>query len=140
MRAWIAAALAAPDAAYVALLAGLLLVYGELVRPGSVVPGALGGAVSLVALHALSRHPWRPSGVALLILSVVLFLALLRRPTPAWSLLAPAACWVLGSALWLEGEARMRLATLLLAAAPFAILTSALVRLAQLAWAAKLAT
>jgi membrane-bound ClpP family serine protease len=57
------------NAAWVLFAAGLLLVYWELCRPGSVLPGAAGGVCVLTALARFAGEPVRPLALALFGLS-----------------------------------------------------------------------
>jgi len=54
-----------PDWAIVAMLAGSLLVYWEMARPGLYLPGACGGALLLVGLARMSECVWTVEGGAL---------------------------------------------------------------------------
>jgi membrane-bound ClpP family serine protease len=49
--------LAHPDLALLALFAGFLCVCVEFLRPGTVIPGALGSALMLLALQSLVTGP-----------------------------------------------------------------------------------
>lgn len=69
------------NAAWALLVAGLLLIYWELCRPGSVVPGALGGVCALVALARFAGEPGKLAPAA-----VLWFLA-------GWAALAAEAWW-----------------------------------------------
>jgi len=71
-----------PDAAVLCLTLGLLLVYLELNRPGSIVPGAIGLLIVLLAIAGiLPLHP-QAIGVALLAGAAGLLLLGLVRQTP----------------------------------------------------------
>lgn len=71
------------NAAWALLAAGLLLIYWELCRPGSVLPGTLGGVCALVA--------------------VARFAAANPAPVPLQALGLFAAGWIaLGSEAWLR--------------------------------------
>lgn len=48
------------NAAWALLAAGLLLIYWELCRPGTVVPGALGGVCATVAIARFAAEPAPP--------------------------------------------------------------------------------
>ncbi len=57
------------NAAWVLLAGGLLLIYWELCRPGSVLPGAAGGVCLLTAIARFSSEPLRPVALGLFALS-----------------------------------------------------------------------
>jgi hypothetical protein len=61
-----------PNLAFLSLIAGLLLVYWELCRPGTVLPGAIGAAIVLVAVARCAPMPgaaWIGLGFAILLAS-----------------------------------------------------------------------
>lgn len=69
-----------PNAAILILTAGVALIALELNRPGSIVPGALGVLLSLLAAASLAqRHP-QPEPVVQFIASMGLLLLQARRP------------------------------------------------------------
>jgi len=74
------AVLANPDVAILTLFAGILLIYFECNRPGSIVPGCLGGLFALLSLHSLSQLPLRPLALALIAAGTTLLLLELAIP------------------------------------------------------------
>jgi membrane-bound serine protease (ClpP class) len=71
--------LANPDVAVLTLLAGVLLIYFECNRPGSILPGCLGSLFVLLSLNSLHYLPLRPSALALTAIGAALIaLAALR--------------------------------------------------------------
>ena len=69
-----------PDAVIVILTAGLALIAFELNRPGSILPGALGLLLALLAAASLAqRHP-RPEPILQLLASMALLLLQARWP------------------------------------------------------------
>lgn len=85
-----------PDAAVLLLTAGVGLVYFELNRPGSIVPGALGLLATLLGLAALGRGGARADGILLLLAATVVLAADLVRPTPILLALAATAALCVG--------------------------------------------
>jgi len=71
-----------PNAGVLILTAGLALIALELNRPGSVLPGALGTLLSLLAVASLAQHHPRPEPVILFIASIALLLLQARRALP----------------------------------------------------------
>lgn len=71
-----------PDAAIVCLTLGTLLIYWELNRPGTILPGALGLLTVLFSIAALLHTELQPAGV-LLLATATLLLALGLRHTLA---------------------------------------------------------
>ncbi len=54
------------NAAWALMVGGLLLIYWELCRPGSILPGAAGGVCLLTALARFVDEPIRPLAVGIL--------------------------------------------------------------------------
>jgi len=69
-----------PDAAVVALFAGILLVYFECNRPGTIVPGCLGAVLILLSVNALTHLALRPAGLGAIAAGFSLLLLELARP------------------------------------------------------------
>jgi membrane-bound serine protease (ClpP class) len=63
-----------PNIAYIFMMIGMYGILFELYNPGSVFPGVAGAISLLVALYAFHALPINYSGVALIVLGVVLFL------------------------------------------------------------------
>jgi membrane-bound serine protease (ClpP class) len=78
--------LANPEIALFTLLAGILLIYFECNRPGTILPGCLGALAVMLALFSLHQLPLRPSALALL--AAGLAVLLLELAIPARNLLA----------------------------------------------------
>ncbi|MFN7918696.1 MAG: hypothetical protein U0Q16_01280 [Bryobacteraceae bacterium] len=62
-------------AAYIALMAGVLLIYWECARPGSYLPGAAGAALVLIAIARFASMPWTAAGAALALAACAAWLA-----------------------------------------------------------------
>lgn len=71
-----------PDAAILALAAGLALIAWELNRPGSILPGASGLLIALLAASSLLRRHPQPWAVSLVLLGAAILLLQLRRTVP----------------------------------------------------------
>jgi membrane-bound serine protease (ClpP class) len=72
-----------PDAAILILTAGLVLIAFELNRPGSILPGALGLLLTLMATAGLTEHHPRPEAAVGAIFCAALLLLQLRRKLSA---------------------------------------------------------
>jgi membrane-bound ClpP family serine protease len=81
------------NAAWILLVGGLLLVYWELCRPGTVLPGAMGGVCVLTAIARFSAEPLRPAALGLFLLgwAVMSVEAWWRWPGVAGAVLLTAA-------------------------------------------------
>ena len=71
LLAWVAD----PNIAYILLVLGGLGLYFELMNPGAILPGVVGGICLILAFFALSVLPVNVAGLALLFLSLVFFIA-----------------------------------------------------------------
>lgn len=71
----ILAVIAQPDIAMILLTLGGLGLYFELMSPGAILPGVVGGICLILGFFALSVLPVDYAGVALLILALVLYIA-----------------------------------------------------------------
>ena len=69
-----------PDQAVLLAVAGILLIYVELNRPGLVLPGALGLLILLLSIGTLLPLSFNPIGPVLLAASFCVQLLGLRRP------------------------------------------------------------
>ena len=68
------ALLQVPDTALSLLLAGVLLLYVEINRPGLILPGAAGLILTLLSLHSLASFPIHLGAIALIVLAIPLTL------------------------------------------------------------------
>ncbi len=73
--------LASPNAALLAVLAGVLLLYAEFNLPGTILPGCLGALSLMLGLFFLSRLPlsWSALGLGLAGLVVILLAIFSQR-------------------------------------------------------------
>lgn len=131
-----------PNVAFILLILGALGLYVEFTHPGLIVPGVAGSILVLVGLSALSVLPINFSGVALLILALVLFV--LEAKFASHGILGGggAVAMVLGALLLVEGPPvlRIRLSTAVAVTLPFAAITIFLVSLVIRAQANKVIT
>jgi membrane-bound serine protease (ClpP class) len=88
-----------PDAALILLMAGIALIFWELNRPGSILPGALGLLAVLFAISSLTHTGLHLAGASLVAIAVLL-LALGLRRTIIQSLSAVATIF-LSAGFWL---------------------------------------
>ena len=107
-----------PDWAFLLLIAGLFLVYWELCRPGTVLPGAIGSVLVFVASARCAAQPgfvWMMAGFVVLLcgawsrwlglVGVILFCWGAIRMGVRWWLAGPLSL-VLGAAtVWLAWAA-----------------------------------
>ncbi len=86
----------APNVALLVLTAGVGLIYWELNRPGSIVPGALGLLATLLAVASFAARGLAPVGVLLVVSAVALLAVDLLRPTPILVAVAATLALVFG--------------------------------------------
>jgi membrane-bound serine protease (ClpP class) len=67
--------IADPNIAYILLTLGGLGLYFELMSPGSILPGVVGGICMILAFFALSVLPVNAAGLALIFLALIFFIA-----------------------------------------------------------------
>ena len=122
-----------PDHAVLLLLCGILFLYAELNKPGTVILGCFGALLTMFALYGLSLLPVRPAAIAVALLGVVLVGLGCRFRTPArLSEIAGTVCLGFGLAN-LVIYPTVHLVVAIVAAAIFSFVTGWLVRIAVLA-------
>jgi membrane-bound serine protease (ClpP class) len=122
-----------PNFALILLAIGGLGIYSEFSAPGMIFPGVIGSICALLALAALSVLPISWLGASLLILSAVFFALEVKFTTHGVLGLGGAAALVLGCLFLIDSplpELRIRPATALTVALPFALITAFLVTIA----------
>ncbi|MBL8209367.1 MAG: hypothetical protein JNK87_01570 [Bryobacterales bacterium] len=127
-------ALSHPDAAYAALMLGMMLSFVEFLRPGTVFAGAVGGTVLLLGFAHLYSLGFDPSGVVAWLGAWVVVLLAVRWPIPA---LLPALLLAVAGR-FLVGPPRISWWVAGLFSVPCAWLAVYLLRLAVLALANKM--
>lgn len=104
LRHKILSLLASPNLAYILLMIGLMGLYFELSTPGAVLPGVIGGLALILALFAMSALPVSYTGLALIGLSVVLFIAEIYVVSGGVLAVGGAVALVLGSVMLFETD------------------------------------
>jgi len=127
-RTWreqLMSALADPNLAFILLILGALGVYVEFSHPGLIVPGVAGAILALLGLSGLSVLPISWVGVALLLLSVTLFVLEAKFTSHGVLGAGGTVSMILGAVLLIEGppELRIHLTTAIAVAIPFALIT-----------------
>ena len=85
-----------PNHAILLLLCGILFLYAEFNKPGTVVLGCLGALFVMYALYGLDHVPIRPSAVVLLAMSLGLLALGLRSPFRNLPAIAATPCLIIG--------------------------------------------
>ncbi len=122
-----------PNLAVLVLVLGGLLIYLEFNSPGTIIPGALGTLLLLVALFALNLLPIRYTAVMLLIGAFVLLLLEVKFPSHGILATAGIVALIFGTLTLVEGpipEMRVHIATAVACGLGFGIITAFLVHIA----------
>ena len=115
-----------PNVAYILLSLGFLGLYFELATPGAVLPGVVGAICLLLGFYALSVLPLDYTGVALLLLAVLFFIAEIKVASYGLLTVAGAVCLVLGSLMLFESpEPALRVSLWLVAAVAGSVVVTA---------------
>jgi membrane-bound serine protease (ClpP class) len=122
-----------PNLAVLVLMVGGLLIYVEFNTPGTIIPGALGTILVLLAVFGLNLLPVRYTSVMLLVAAFALLI--LEAHFASHGVLAAAGilCLVIGALTLVDGpipELRVHPATALSAGLAFGLITAFLLRLA----------
>jgi membrane-bound serine protease (ClpP class) len=132
--------LADPTLALLLLFAGVVGLYVEFTHPGMIAPGIIGGICLLLFAFASQALPLNWTGVALVVLGIVLFLLELKIPSYGTLTAGGVACLVLGGLMLFRspeglpgvGVARGAILSISFSAALImAILTTLVVRAAR---------
>ncbi len=129
LRERLIAAIADPNIGFILLVLGALGIYVEFSNPGLIFPGVAGAILALLGLSALSILPINWVGVALLLLSVALFVLEAKYTSHGVLGIGGTLSMILGAVLLINGppEVRIHLSTAISVAIPFALITMFLV-------------
>ena len=98
-------ALADPNLAYILMMLGIYGLFFELSNPGSLVPGILGAICLLLALFAFQTLPVDYTGVALILLGVVMLILEIKVPSFGALSIGGVAALVFGSLMIFDSPA-----------------------------------
>ena len=97
--------LADPNVAYILMMLGIYGLFFELSNPGSLAPGILGGICLLLALFAFQALPVDYTGVALILLGVVMLILEIKVTSYGALSIGGIAALVLGSLMLFDAPA-----------------------------------
>jgi membrane-bound serine protease (ClpP class) len=143
LRQQVLSAISDPNMALILLVLGALLLYVEFGHPGMVVPGVFGAVLLLLGLSAFSVLPINWLGAGMLLLAMIMFVLEAKFATHGILTAGGAVSMILGAVLLVDSplpELRIRLATAIAVALPFAVITAFLLTLAVRARAIKAVT
>lgn len=129
LREKLMATIADPNIAFILLVLGALGIYVEFSSPGLIFPGVAGAILALLGLSGLSILPINWVGVALLLLSVALFVLEMKFTSHGILGIGGTISMVLGALLLINGPPELRIhpLTAFSVAIPFALITMFLV-------------
>jgi len=122
-----------PDLAVLILVLGGLLIYLEFNAPGTIIPGALGTLLVLIALFALNMLPIRYTAVMLIIGAFVLLMLEVKFPSHGILASAGIIALIFGTLTLVNGpipQMRVHPATAIACGLGFGLITAFLVRIA----------
>lgn len=122
-----------PNLAVLILVVGGLLIYLEFNTPGTIIPGALGTLLVLLALFALNLLPVRYTSLMLLFAAFALLILEAKFASHGVLAIAGIVCLVLGTLTLVAGpipEMRVTVATAVGTGVAFGAVTTFLVRIA----------
>ncbi len=122
-----------PNLAVLILLSGALLIYLEFNTPGTIIPGALGTLLVLLALFSLNLLPVRYTALALIVGALILMVLEAKFPSHGILAIAGTAALILGTLTLVAGpipEMRVQVATAVATGLAFGLITTFLVRIA----------
>lgn len=121
-----------PDGALLLCTGGLLLIYAELNRPGSIIPGALGLLGVLLAIGSLAAFHLNPWAVALVCAAAAVWMLGLMRPMPPLAPTAATLALFLGfDRLTMHGSLQVQTGVAALCALVIGVATTLLTRVAR---------
>jgi membrane-bound serine protease (ClpP class) len=142
LREHFISAIADPNIGFILFVLGALGIYVEFTAPGTIFPGVAGGILVLLALSSLAVLPISWVGVALLLLSIALFVLEAKFTSHGVLGLGGTVAMILGAVMLVNGppEMRIHLTTAVSVAVPFALITIFLVSIVVRARANKVIT
>jgi membrane-bound serine protease (ClpP class) len=100
-----------PTVAYLMLLLGIYGIFFELLNPGFVLPGVIGGISILLGLYALQLLPINYAGLGLIVLGIVFIIAEAFAPSFGALGVGGTFAFIVGSIMLIDvGDARFQIA------------------------------
>ncbi len=94
-----------PNIAYILLTLGMMGLYFEFSNPGAIVPGVVGGICLILAFFAMQTLPINYAGLALMLLSAVLFLLEIKVVSHGILAIGGTISLILGSLMLIDADA-----------------------------------
>ncbi|NLE34229.1 MAG: nodulation protein NfeD [Bacteroidales bacterium] len=96
-----------PNIAYILLMIGLYGIMFELYNPGAIFPGVIGAICLIVAFYSLHTLPVNYSGLALIILSIILFIAEIKVVSHGLLTIGGVISLILGSIMLIDADSTL---------------------------------
>ncbi len=93
-----------PNIAYILFMLGVYGLMFELYNPGSILPGVVGVISLILAFYSLHTLPINYAGLALIIFSIILFIAEIKVPSYGLLTIGGIISFVLGSMMLIRSE------------------------------------
>lgn len=96
-----------PNIAYILFMIGVYGIMFELYNPGSIFPGVIGGISLILAFYSLNTLPVNYAGLALIIFSVILFIAEIKIVSHGLLTIGGVVSLILGSIMLIDAESTL---------------------------------
>jgi membrane-bound serine protease (ClpP class) len=95
--------IANPNIAFILMMIGIYGIFFELMNPGAILPGVVGGISLVLAFFALQALPVNYAGVVLILFSLILFIAEVKVVSHGLLTVGGVIAFVLGATMLFEG-------------------------------------
>jgi membrane-bound serine protease (ClpP class) len=96
-----------PNIAYILFMIGVYGIMFELYNPGAIFPGVIGGISLILAFYSLNTLPVNYAGLALIIFSVILFIAEIKIVSHGLLTIGGVVSLILGSIMLIDAESTL---------------------------------
>ena len=96
-----------PNIAYIMLMIGLFGIMFELYNPGAIFPGVIGAISLIVAFYSLHTLPVNYAGLALIIFSIILFIAEIKVVSHGLLTIGGVISLILGSIMLVDADSTL---------------------------------
>lgn len=129
-----------PNIAYILMLLGFYGIFFELINPGAIFPGVLGGICLILAFYAFQTLPVNYAGILLILLGLIMFLLEIKIVSYGILTIGGVISIIIGSIMLFDTPGpfiKLSLNVILFAAAVTALFFTVTIRLAYRAWKRK---